>query len=114
MSRIENDKNRMEQRKYNPYLLKVYNDAIEKMIQKRKEFREDIRYVGTKGDGWIICEKGRLEHSLHAHAEIPYWTHMNLYRYSYEDLLDIINFCLFLGARYNNEVKLKEIWDASS
>ena len=112
------EKYRLEQRKYNPYFLKVYNDALEKMIQKREEFKKDGRHGGSKGDGWVICEKKQLEDSLHTHAEKPYWTlkqecFKTPYCYGYEDLLDIINFCLFLGASYNKEEKLKELWDAT-
>ena len=89
---------RKDQRKYNPYFLKVYNDALEKMIKKRKQY----------GDGWLKCEVDQLEHSLHSHSEKPYWNLKHIpfekpYKYSYDDLLDIINYCLFIGVRLKEE-----------
>ena len=70
--------------------LKVYNDALKKIDKKKEVF----------GDGWTRCLLTQLESSLHIHAEKPYW---NKRKYDYDDLLDIINYCLFIAVRIKQE-----------
>jgi hypothetical protein len=75
---------------YKTDFLKVYNDALKKIEKKKEVF----------GDGWIRCLLTQLENSLHIHAEKPYW---NKRKYDYDDLLDIINYCLFIAVRIKQE-----------